>query len=138
MSAKFNTFYSSHVVLPQADQDELHAKKNINVQRLKDGLEEYNKEMKNIDTYITNIKMRCTGIYNDSEINKVCNSYKTVYEKIVNLYISDIDNYNNFITKYNENKNDKLELIEKIHKDYIDYDEDGIVYGGASDEENKN
>ncbi len=44
MSAKFNTFYSSHVVLPQADQDELHAKKNLNVQRLKDGLEEYNKE----------------------------------------------------------------------------------------------
>ena len=44
MSAKFNTFYSSHVVLPKADQDELHAKKNLNVQRLKDGLEEYNKE----------------------------------------------------------------------------------------------
>ena len=44
MSAKFNTFYSSYVVLPQADQDELHAKKNLNVQRLKDGLEEYNKE----------------------------------------------------------------------------------------------
>ena len=44
LSSKFNTFYSSHVVLPQADQDELHNKKNLNVQRLKDGLKEYNAE----------------------------------------------------------------------------------------------
>jgi hypothetical protein len=44
LSSKFNTFYDSYVVLPQADQDELHNKKNINVQRLKDGLKEYNEE----------------------------------------------------------------------------------------------
>lgn len=100
-------------------------------------LEEYNKEMENIDTYITNIKLRCTGIYNDSEINKVCNSYKTVYEKLVNLYISDIDNYNDFITKYNENKNEELELIKKVHDSYIDFDDDGSKYGGVSNDESK-
>ncbi len=44
MSAKFNTFYDSYVVLPQKEQDELHIKKNLNVQRLKDGLKEYNDE----------------------------------------------------------------------------------------------
>ncbi|MGI6153845.1 MAG: nucleotide-binding domain-containing protein [Christensenellaceae bacterium] len=44
LSSKFNTFYSSHVVLPQADQDELYHKKNLNIQRLKDGLKEYNEE----------------------------------------------------------------------------------------------
>ncbi len=44
MSSKFNSFYSSYVVLPQADQDELHAKKDINIQRLKDGLKGYNEE----------------------------------------------------------------------------------------------
>ena len=44
MSAKFNTFYSSHVVLPQKDQDELYRKKDLNVQRLKDGLKEYNED----------------------------------------------------------------------------------------------
>lgn len=42
LSAKFNTFYGTYVVLPQADQDELYNKKNINIQRLKDGLAEYN------------------------------------------------------------------------------------------------
>ena len=44
LSSKFNTFYSSHVVLPQADQDELHNKKDLNIQRLRDGLKEYNAE----------------------------------------------------------------------------------------------
>lgn len=44
LSSKLNTFYISHVVLPQVDQDRLHHKKNLNIQRLKDGLEEYNEE----------------------------------------------------------------------------------------------
>lgn len=46
LSSKFNTFYTSYVVLPQADQDELYNKKGMNIQRLKDGLKEYNEENK--------------------------------------------------------------------------------------------
>ena len=91
--------------------------------------------MKNIDNYISNINFRCKGTYNDSKINKLCDTYKGVYEKLVNLYISDIDNYNNFITEYNKNKNESLELIDKVHDDYIDYDNDGLVYGGVSSEQ---
>ena len=44
MSSKFNAFYSGHVVLPQTEQTKLHEKKNLNIQRLKDGLKEYNEE----------------------------------------------------------------------------------------------
>ena len=44
MSSKFNAFYSSQVVLNQKEQDELHTKKDLNIQRLKDGLKEYNNE----------------------------------------------------------------------------------------------
>lgn len=44
LSSKFNTFYDSHVVLPRAKQEELFQKKDLNIQRLKDGLEEYNEE----------------------------------------------------------------------------------------------
>ena len=98
-------------------------------------LADYNQEMKNIDNYISNINFRCKGTYNDSKINKLCDTYKGVYEKLVNLYISDIDNYNNFITEYNKNKNESLELIDKVHDDYIDYDNDGLVYGGVSSEQ---
>lgn len=46
LSSKFNTFYNSHVVLPQAEQTNLYNKKDLNIQRLKDGLKEYNEENK--------------------------------------------------------------------------------------------
>lgn len=44
LSSKFNTFYTTRVVLPQEKLNELHAKKDLNVKRLKAGLEEYNTE----------------------------------------------------------------------------------------------
>ena len=92
---------------------------------------EYNTEMENIDTYISNIKLRCDREYNDSEIDKVCNNYKNLYEKLVNLYVGDVENYNKFITEYNKSKNESLELMKSLHDKYIDYDEDGNIDGGA-------
>ena len=44
LSSKFNTFYREKVVLSQEDCNVLHEKKNLNIQRLKDGLKEYNAE----------------------------------------------------------------------------------------------
>ena len=44
LSSKFNAFYTNHVVLPQDDQTDLYHKKDLNIQRLKDGLKEYNEE----------------------------------------------------------------------------------------------
>lgn len=44
LSTKFNTFYNSRVVLPQEKQNELYRKKDLNLQRLKNGLQEYNEE----------------------------------------------------------------------------------------------
>lgn len=44
MSGQFNTFYCRHVVLPRSDQKELYHKKDLNVKRLNDGLNEYNEE----------------------------------------------------------------------------------------------
>ena len=46
LSSKFNSFYTSYVVLPSSDQDELYKKKDLNIRRLKKGLLEYNKEHK--------------------------------------------------------------------------------------------
>lgn len=46
LSSKFNTFYNSYVVLPQSEQTNLYNKKDLNIQRLKDGLKEYNEENK--------------------------------------------------------------------------------------------
>ena len=44
LSSKFNSFYASYVVLNQEEQTKLHQKKELNIQRLNDGLKEYNKE----------------------------------------------------------------------------------------------
>lgn len=46
LSSQFNTFYNSYVVLPQTEQTKLYNKKDLNIQRLKDGLKEYNDENK--------------------------------------------------------------------------------------------
>lgn len=46
LSSKFNIFYNSYVVLSQSEQANLHDKKELNLQRLKDGLKEYNEENK--------------------------------------------------------------------------------------------
>ena len=46
LSSKFDSFYSSYVVLSQTEKDNLYHKKHLNIQRLKDGLKEYNEENK--------------------------------------------------------------------------------------------
>ena len=46
LSSKFNKFYTSYVVLPQEKQNELYDIKDLNIKRLKEGLEEYNTEHK--------------------------------------------------------------------------------------------
>ena len=49
LSSKFNTFYTSYVVLSQDEQNNLHNKKDLNVQRLKDGLGYYVSVAKGLD-----------------------------------------------------------------------------------------
>lgn len=44
LSSKFESFYNNCVVLSQTEQTNLYSKKDLNIQRLKDGLKEYNKE----------------------------------------------------------------------------------------------
>lgn len=100
-------------------------------------LTEYNKTIENIDNSITKIKSKCNIIYNDININKICSNYETMYEKLVNIYVTDINMYNENIKKYNEYKNENLKVFEKIHTDYIDYNKDGKYEGRDSNEETK-
>lgn len=44
LSSKFSSFYNSYVVLSKTEKDNLYHKKDLNIQRLKDGLKEYNEE----------------------------------------------------------------------------------------------
>lgn len=44
LNSKFNTFYGKRVVLSKKEKDSLFQKKNLNIERLKEGLKEYNEE----------------------------------------------------------------------------------------------
>lgn len=44
LNGKFNTFYNNHVVLKKTQKNELHEKKKLNIDRLKNGLIAYNKD----------------------------------------------------------------------------------------------
>ena len=44
LSSKLDKFYENEVRLPGSEKNKLREKKDLNIQRLKDGLEEYNEE----------------------------------------------------------------------------------------------
>lgn len=101
-------------------------------------LNKYNSNINKIDKNINSIESRCNVIYKDSAVNKICDSYKTLYEKLINLYVSDINNYNNKITSYNEYKKEEIELHKLIHQDYIDYDNNKEYEGKDVENEENN
>ena len=92
-------------------------------------LTKYNKTIETIDSSVARIKLRCNQLYNDNDVNTICNNYESLYEKLINLYVSDLKNYNDKVTKYNEYKKTELELFPMIHEDYIDYNNDSVYEG---------
>ena len=60
-------------------------------------INKYNDNIKNIDKSVNNIDSRCDVIYNDISVNKICDSYEVLYEKLINLYVTDINNYNDWV-----------------------------------------
>ena len=68
----------------------------------------------------------CNDVYYpDSKVNTKCNNYKSIYEQVVNYFISDIKVYNDNVNKYNEyqkeNNSDLRVDKYKTDKKYIDY-----------------
>ena len=92
-------------------------------------LNKYNDIIKNIDSEVTQLNGYCTQLYDDGEVNKICDGYKNLYEKLINIYVTDLNNYNDKIKAYNEYQNESLKLFTMVHNDYIDYNEDKIYEG---------
>ena len=98
-------------------------------------LDRYDKVIDKIDNSILEIDKKCNIVYKDDNTNKICNSYKKLYEKIINLYVMDGNNYNKRVEGYNSYKNDSIELHDIKYKDYIDYNNDNKYEGIDSNEE---
>ncbi len=89
-----------------------------------------NSVMKNVD----NLSNLCGSIYfPDNNVNNKCKGFASVYEQIVNAFVSDVELYNNNISQYNDyqkdsGSNDSLENYE-TKKKYIDYNNDNKYEG---------
>ena len=98
-------------------------------------LTKYRDVMKKIDGNISNIKEKCNRLYPTSEVNKICDNYEKTYEKLVSLFVSDVNKYNEKVNEYNEYKKDNISLFTI---DYVDYNnQDGVEDGRDSSNEEK-
>ena len=95
-----------------------------------DNLEKFNTYdsiINDITKQITVIDSKCGQLYNEKEVNDICNIYKKDYETIVNVFINDINSYNNKLSSYNDDEEGNLELFKSNYiSDYVDYNGDGI------------
>ena len=90
-------------------------------------VDELGKSAKKLDVLCKNI------YYPKSNKTHKCATYKSIYEQVVNYFVTDINTYNDNVLKYNEyqeNINKEL-LVEEYHtkKQYIDYNDDGAFDG---------
>ena len=96
----------------------------------KDVKERLSKYEKLVDIVTKNTKVLdklCNNVYYpDSKVNTKCKNYKSIYEQVVNYFISDINVYNKNISDYNEEQTDDNNKLNKYktNKVYIDYNND--------------
>ena len=93
--------------------------------KLDSNITEYNikNNTKNVKILDKNCK---NNIFNDSIINNICNTYKLTYEQIINVYVNDIENFNNLVDTYNNETKLNLKKFTSSNVDkYIDYNKDG-------------
>lgn len=101
------------------DEDKTVKNKLSNYENLVDQLTKNTKKLNGL----------CEDVYYpDSKVNTKCNNYKSIYEQVVNYFVTDISVYNENVKKYNEyqrNKNSDLRVDNyKTNKKYIDYNHD--------------
>ena len=51
-------------------------------------------------------------IYRDKEVNNICKTHANTYQKLLEVYQKDIDSFNQTITIYNDNTEEKLNLFQ--------------------------
>lgn len=91
--------------------------------------QEYEKEVDRVLDVSKNLKKYCNGVYySKSDVNKKCNSFSSLYEEVINTFVSDVSSYNKIIDNYNDyvKENGGTDLLEKYSttKKYVDYNQD--------------
>ena len=90
-------------------------------------VDELEKSTKKLDKLCGNV------YYPKSDVNNKCSNYKSIYEQVVNYFVTDIKVYNDNVNKYNDYQKsiNGVLLVEeyKTDKKYIDYNGDNIFDG---------
>lgn len=89
----------------------------------------YETSVNNVETAVTSLSKLCGKIqFPDNNINNKCSGYSSVYEQIVNAFVTDVSLYNNNISQYNnfQKENGSTNVLENYNTDkkYIDYNKD--------------
>lgn len=92
----------------------------------------YQKNVEIADKIYTETADKCTKDYKDDSISILCEGYTPVFEELINHYITNINNYNNKIITYNEKNNTDYKIVNMIHKEYLDLNQDGVYSGTNS------
>lgn len=76
----------------------------------------------------------CTDVYYpNSEVNSKCNNYRSIYEQIINYFVTDIHLYNENVKKFNDYQRQLGSFVRireySTKKDYVDYNGDGSFDG---------
>lgn len=106
------------------DTDDAVKNKISNYENLVD---ELYKSTKSLDNLCGNV------YYPKSDVNNICSNYKSIYEQVVNYFVTDIKVYNDNVSKYNDYQKSisgvKFVKEYKTDKDYVDYNGDKVFDG---------
>ena len=96
---------------------------------LKKELSNYENIVDEISRNVKQLDSMCKEVYYpDNEANSKCINYKSIYEQVVNYFVSDISLYNSYVKKYNDygNGQEGFKTLEmySTKKKYIDYNLD--------------
>ena len=95
---------------------------------VKERLVEYEGIVQKIEEDAEKLDSLCNVYYPQSDVNNMCINYKSIYEQVVNYFVTDIKIYNENVDKFNEyQKKNQMDLFVKKYQTkykYIDYNGD--------------
>ncbi len=100
----------------------------------KNKLSNYEHLVDELTNNMNDLSKLCEGVYYpDSATNSKCVNYKTIYEQVINYFVTDIEYYNDLVDKYN-NYEESLNTLLRIRKyatdkKYIDFNQDNQYDG---------
>ena len=95
---------------------------------------DYEKTVDDVISKSKNLKKYCANnYYSKNDINSKCSSFSSLYEEVINSFVSDINSYNKLIDTYNEyvKENSGTDTLNKYStkKKFIDFNNDGDYAG---------